>query len=135
MDSFSARFCIYLMRGILLSCLLTGLLCSSGEGIRLFPLPDAERASVSSVGKVFVGFNSFQFGGHRFEKSEGACTLKFHERDTEKSDGNASLEIRFSVGPSHWLSASVHEPGIVTASASFDVPSGRAPPVSDPQNS
>ncbi len=136
MYSSSASFCILVMRGILLFCLLSGLFLSGGEGVRLLPFPDSELPDRSASITSFGGFKSFQLSVGSSENSDGICQLKLRARALDQSaGGNSSIEVPLRAAIATTVRIGSFERNTSNTTASFTILSGRAPPVSDPNRS
>ena len=128
----SVRFCIFGMRAILLFCLLTGLFCSSGEGLRLLPFPDTGTNRISADNANFGGSLSFQFGAYQLDNNDGIYQLKFQARHlAQPAAGTNFSDVRFAAKLSPNAAAFIFEFPSAGRAATLGVPSGRAPPVSD----
>lgn len=66
----------FLFRLCLLNCVLTGLLFSCGEGIRLFPFPETEPATVNRTNLDIGDKIPYQINVHRLEDSQGSVKTK-----------------------------------------------------------
>jgi hypothetical protein len=96
MQNFSRQYYQSFFRAALLICVLTGLLFSCGEGIRLFPFPlpeTAQNAKWKSSGEI-----GYQENVHRFESKQENYQPNF-QRDKIKhhlTNGFKALNISLS---------------------------------------
>lgn len=81
---FLRKFQIY-WRAVLFFGLLSSLLFSCGEGIRLLPFPFTEAAQSAGLFSEDVGENDYQENVLRFEKSAGDSLTKF-QRSSQHHD-------------------------------------------------
>jgi hypothetical protein len=120
------------LRGLVILALLIGLTVSSGEGLRLFPIP----ASGSSTGAAIVELSPqtstrYQFAVHRFGSSAKTLTAKVLKKQIapESSDHLTTGFRNSSIKSSVISSTSSFTPRTATGSAGLSfIPEGRAPP-------
>lgn len=122
----------YAFRSIILLGLLLGLFVSSGEGVRLFPLPltHSERADTVSPELSIGASENYNFAVHRFRNASKIVKSKIAKRSAIEQSAAAALPEPFELVTAARLQT---KPGSVRPRSfqlliSHSVPPGRAPP-------
>lgn len=122
----------YTFRSIILLGLLLGLFVSSGEGVRLFPIPstDSERADTVSSEISFSTREDYNFAVHRFRNASKIIKSKVAKRSAIDQSAAAALPDAFELITVARIEPDPRsvQPGSFQLPTSHSVPSGRAPP-------
>ncbi|MBC7901299.1 MAG: hypothetical protein H7070_14740 [Saprospiraceae bacterium] len=81
MGLFFAKNCSFGMRGVLLLCVLTGLLCSRGEGVQLLPFHDHDVEINAS--EYFDDSGPLHNDADSSENDDGLSRAKFQSSNSE----------------------------------------------------
>lgn len=122
----------YAFRSIILLGLLLGLFVSSGEGVRLFPLPSShsERGDTVSPELSVSASENYNFAVHRFRNASKIVKSKIAKRSAIEQSAAVALPEGFELITVARLESELGSgaPLSFQLLISHSVPPGRAPP-------